>query len=209
MKMAHTMIRVRDLDRSIGFYTDFLGLTETRRKDLGDAVLVFLSDEDEHHYVELTYNKDGREYDIGDQFGPPGILHRRPGSRHRAGREGRMGVSRQSSGDGLEVHLCKGPGRLRHRDPAVRPKLAGRALSGRSTNTPARPAAESSSCSCATTPLPLAPPGDSDEVVKLLSLPAVKSSATRDMAMRAAKKRDTAQGKEQLHTQLEYERNHD
>jgi len=69
MKIAHTMIRVRDLERSIDFYTEFLGLKETRRKDLGDAVLVFLADEDEHHYIELTYNKDGREYDIGDQFG--------------------------------------------------------------------------------------------------------------------------------------------
>ncbi len=69
MKLAHTMIRVRDLDRSIDFYSNFLGLREARRKDLGDAVLVFLADEDEHHFVELTFNKDGRDYDIGNQFG--------------------------------------------------------------------------------------------------------------------------------------------
>jgi len=69
MKIAHTMIRVRDLERSIDFYSDFLGLRETRRKDLGDAVLVFLADADEHHFIELTYNKDGREYEIGNQFG--------------------------------------------------------------------------------------------------------------------------------------------
>ena len=69
MKLAHTMIRVRDLDRSIEFYSNFVGLRETRRKDLGDAVLVFLADEDEHHFVELTFNKDGRDYDIGNQFG--------------------------------------------------------------------------------------------------------------------------------------------
>lgn len=69
MKLAHTMIRVRDLDRSIAFYTGFLGMRETRRKDLGDAVLVFLADDDESHYVELTYNTDGRDYDLGDQFG--------------------------------------------------------------------------------------------------------------------------------------------
>jgi lactoylglutathione lyase len=69
MKLAHTMIRVRDLDRSIDFYSAFLGLRETRRKDLGDAVLVFLADADEHHYIELTYNKDGRDYDAGNQFG--------------------------------------------------------------------------------------------------------------------------------------------
>ena len=69
MKLAHTMIRVRDLDRSIDIYSNFLGLREARRKDLGDAVLVFLADEDEHHFVELTFNKDGRDYDIGNQFG--------------------------------------------------------------------------------------------------------------------------------------------
>jgi lactoylglutathione lyase len=69
MKIAHTMIRVRDLDRSIDFYEGFLGLKETRRKDLGDAVLVFLSDEDERSFVELTFNKDGRDYEIGNQFG--------------------------------------------------------------------------------------------------------------------------------------------
>ncbi len=69
MKLAHTMIRVRDLERSIEFYSNFVGLRETRRKDLGDAVLVFLADEDEHHFVELTFNKDGRDYDIGNQFG--------------------------------------------------------------------------------------------------------------------------------------------
>ncbi len=69
MKLAHTMIRVRDLDRSIDFYSNFLGLREARRKDIGDAVLVFLADEDEHHFVELTFNKDGRDYDIGNQFG--------------------------------------------------------------------------------------------------------------------------------------------
>lgn len=69
MKLAHTMIRVRDLERSIDFYSSFLGLRETRRKDLGDALLVFLADNDENHYIELTYNKDGRDYELGDQFG--------------------------------------------------------------------------------------------------------------------------------------------
>ena len=69
MKLAHTMIRVRDLDRSIDFYSNFLGLREARRKDLGDAILVFLADEEEHHFVELTFNKDGRDYDLGNQFG--------------------------------------------------------------------------------------------------------------------------------------------
>ena len=49
MKIAHTMIRIKDIDKSIEFYCDFLGLQETRRKELGDeATLVFLSDEDEN-----------------------------------------------------------------------------------------------------------------------------------------------------------------
>ena len=55
MKLAHTMIRVRDLERSLDFYSNFLGLHEVRRKDLGDAILVFLTDEDGHQYIELDF----------------------------------------------------------------------------------------------------------------------------------------------------------
>ena len=70
MKLAHTMIRVRNLDESIEFYCGFLGLQEIRRKDLGDeATLVFLTDENKNYHIELTFNKDGRDYVIGDQFG--------------------------------------------------------------------------------------------------------------------------------------------
>ena len=68
MKLAHTMIRVRDLERSLDFYSNFLGLHEVRRKDLGDAILVFLADEDGHHFIELTFNKDGRDYELGSQL---------------------------------------------------------------------------------------------------------------------------------------------
>ena len=70
MRLYHTMIRVRDLDRTLEFYTEFLGLKEKRRHDIGDeATLVFLTDEDENYFIELTLNKDGRDYEIGDQFG--------------------------------------------------------------------------------------------------------------------------------------------
>lgn len=70
MKLAHTMIRVRDLDRALEFYCGFLGLCETHRKELGDdATLVFLADGDGHYLIELTVNKDGRDYVLGDQFG--------------------------------------------------------------------------------------------------------------------------------------------
>ena len=70
MRLAHTMIRVRDINRSLEFYSGFLGLSEKRRKDLGDeATLVFLGDDNGNYFLELTYNKDGRDYTIGNQFG--------------------------------------------------------------------------------------------------------------------------------------------
>ena len=70
-RLLHTMIRVSDLDRSVRFYTDVLGLREQRRKVLekADATLVFLGDEAGHHAIELTYNHDGRRYELGNQFG--------------------------------------------------------------------------------------------------------------------------------------------
>jgi lactoylglutathione lyase len=65
------MVRVKDLERSVRFYTEVLGLREQRRKVLekADATLVFLSDEAGHHAIELTYNHDGRDYELGNQFG--------------------------------------------------------------------------------------------------------------------------------------------
>ena len=70
MRMLHTMIRVRDLEKSLAFYTGFVGLRETHRKRIGDeATLVFLSDGESPHLLELTYNHDGPEYTLGDQYG--------------------------------------------------------------------------------------------------------------------------------------------
>tara|TARA_B100001179_G_scaffold75341_1_gene52916 strand:+ start:241 stop:594 length:354 start_codon:yes stop_codon:yes gene_type:complete len=64
------MIRIRNLEASLEFYCGFLGLQEIRRKDLGDeATLVFLTDDSQDYQIELTFNKDGRDYTIGDQFG--------------------------------------------------------------------------------------------------------------------------------------------
>ena len=69
-RLAHTMIRVRDLEATLAFYTGFLGLQEVRRSSIGDeATLVFLGDEAGHYYIELTWNHDGRDYEPGDQFG--------------------------------------------------------------------------------------------------------------------------------------------
>ncbi len=70
MKLAHTMIRVKDLEETLEFYTDFLGLREVRRRPIGDeATLVFLGDESDHYHIELTYNHDGPDYELGNQFG--------------------------------------------------------------------------------------------------------------------------------------------
>lgn len=70
MRLAHTMIRVKDLDATLAFYTDFLGLEKVRQKPIGDeAELVFLTDASGNYHLELTHNKDGRDYTLGDQFG--------------------------------------------------------------------------------------------------------------------------------------------
>jgi len=70
MKLAHTMIRVKDLDRTLEFYRDFIGLRETRRKPIGDeATLVFLTDDAAGYHIELTLNHGRTEYEPGDQFG--------------------------------------------------------------------------------------------------------------------------------------------
>ncbi|MHC4076836.1 MAG: VOC family protein [Planctomycetota bacterium] len=70
MKLAHTMIRVKDLEETLDFYTGFLGLREVRRRPIGDeATLVFLGDESDHYHIELTYNHDEPEYELGNQFG--------------------------------------------------------------------------------------------------------------------------------------------
>ncbi len=70
MKLAHTMIRVKNLEATLDFYTDFLGLEEVSRKPIGDeATLVFLTDQSQCYYLELTYNHGQSEYELGDQFG--------------------------------------------------------------------------------------------------------------------------------------------
>jgi len=56
---------------------------------------------------------------------------------------------------------------------------------------------------------PVCPACESEDLERLLSLPRVKSDTTRDLAMRAAKKRDTAQATERMYTQLQYEQSHD
>ena len=73
MRVLHTMIRVGDLDRSIRFYTDVLGMKLLRRKDYPDGkfTLAFVGygPETEHAVIELTHNWGTDRYDLGDGFG--------------------------------------------------------------------------------------------------------------------------------------------
>ena len=73
MRMLHTMLRVGDLDRSIAFYTQVLGMTLLRRKDYpeGRFTLAFVGygDEAEHTVLELTCNWGVERYDLGGGFG--------------------------------------------------------------------------------------------------------------------------------------------
>ena len=72
MKYLHTMVRVTDLDASLRFYRDALGLVELRRKDYpqGRYTLVFLAAPgDESAQVELTFNWDPETYAGGRNFG--------------------------------------------------------------------------------------------------------------------------------------------
>lgn len=73
MRLLHTMIRVGNLDRSIGFYTDVLGMKLLRRKDYPEGrftnVFVGYGDEREHAVLELTHNWDTTQYDLGAGYG--------------------------------------------------------------------------------------------------------------------------------------------
>lgn len=66
---AHNNLNVFDLDRSLSFYKEALGLTETRRKDAEDGsfTLVYLGDGATPHLLELTWLRDmDRPYELGD-----------------------------------------------------------------------------------------------------------------------------------------------
>ena len=130
MKYLHTMVRVTDLDASLDFYCNKLGLEEIRRYDneKGRFTLVFLAapGDGERAQVELTYNWDPEEYGIGRAFGhlayevddiyalcqrlmDAGVTINRPP------RDGRMAFVR--SPDDISIELLQKGGALPPREP--------------------------------------------------------------------------------------------
>ena len=73
MRILHTMIRVGDLDRSLAFYTEVLGMRVLRRTDYpeGQFTLAFVGygEESQGAVIELTFNWDTSAYELGNGFG--------------------------------------------------------------------------------------------------------------------------------------------
>lgn len=73
MRLLHTMLRVGNLEESLKFYCDVLGMKLLRRKDYpgGQFTLAFVGygDEIDHTVIELTYNWGVEHYDLGDAYG--------------------------------------------------------------------------------------------------------------------------------------------
>lgn len=129
MKYLHTMVRVSDLEESLHFYCELLGLRELRRRDDagGRYTLVFLAAPgDESACIELTYNWDPEDYGEGRNFGhvayqvediyatckrlmDAGVTINRPP------RDGRMAFVR--SPDNISVELLQAGGALEPAEP--------------------------------------------------------------------------------------------
>ncbi|MCZ6718700.1 MAG: lactoylglutathione lyase [Gammaproteobacteria bacterium] len=73
MRIMHTMLRVGDMDRSIHFYTEVLGMKVLRKQEYPDnqftLAFVGYGDEVDHAVLELTYNWDQDRYEMGDAYG--------------------------------------------------------------------------------------------------------------------------------------------
>lgn len=73
MRLLHTMLRVADLDASLSFYTDVLGMNLLRRNDYPDGrfTLAFVGygEEATNTVLELTHNWDKGGYELGDAYG--------------------------------------------------------------------------------------------------------------------------------------------
>ena len=74
-KIIHSMIRVLDLERSLGFYADVLGLHEAHRLDFPEFALVYLRNAENDCEIELTLNKGQTEpYTHGSGYGHVGVV---------------------------------------------------------------------------------------------------------------------------------------
>ncbi len=73
MRLLHTMLRVGNLEKSLHFYTEVLGMKLLRKQDYPDGkfTLAFVGygDESHHTVLELTHNWDTEKYDLGNAFG--------------------------------------------------------------------------------------------------------------------------------------------
>lgn len=73
MRLLHTMLRVGDLQASIAFYTEILGMKLLRQKDYPDGrftnAFIGYGDENSNSAIELTHNWDTSRYDLGNGFG--------------------------------------------------------------------------------------------------------------------------------------------
>ena len=71
MKFLHSMIRVKNIDESLKFYTELLNMKVAEKRRLEDCWLYFLSDENNTCQIELTYNDETPKdvYSIGNGFG--------------------------------------------------------------------------------------------------------------------------------------------
>jgi len=119
MKYLHTMVRVRNLEESLAFYCDALGLEEVRRKEVpqGRFTLVFLAAPGHHDaQIELTHNWDDEVYAGGRNFGHLAYevddihatcahLQRRGVVINRPPRDGHMAFVR--SPDGISIELLQ------------------------------------------------------------------------------------------------------
>ena len=129
MKYLHTMLRVTDVDQSVDFFCNKLGLVERRRKEVpeGRYTLIFLSaPDDEEAEVELTYNWDPEDYDEGRNFGHLAYsvddiyalcqrLMEHGVTINRPPRDGRMAFVR--SPDGISIELLQNGDALPRKEP--------------------------------------------------------------------------------------------
>lgn len=137
MKYLHTMVRVSNIEQSLDFYCNKLGLKEVNRyeSEEGRFTLVFLSaPNNEEAQVELTYNWDSEDYDEGRNFGhlaysvtniyetcqqllDSGVVINRPP------RDGRMAFVR--SPDNISIELLQDGEALPEREPWISMKNTG------------------------------------------------------------------------------------